>query len=160
MQRLCTCLGANVRLQGSNFVRQHLKLASQINRHHCYLWRLGWNLTSSQTGITAKPCWILAIFFFFFPPSESPPNLLMWNHAGLDWHRTKKFCCCHLKLEFEKKNKKQSWMLVALHHCVQKHWSSLTLQTLFRSIKSYNKQPLTQAETIKTEAEWAPICRE
>lgn len=92
----------NLGLKGSNFVQQHLKLASQINCHHCYLWRLGWKLDNLPNRNYCEAL-LNPGNLFLFSPHESPPNLLMWNHAGLDWHRTKKFCCCHLKLEFEKK---------------------------------------------------------
>lgn len=133
-------------------MRQHLKLASQINRHHCYLWRLGWKLDNLPNRNYCEALLNPGNLFLFFP-SESPPNLLMWNHAGLDWHRTKKFCCCHLKLEFEKRNKKPELKACCLTSLFTEmpfqHWSRLTLQTLFRSIKSYYKQPLTQAEAVR-----------
>lgn len=125
----------NLGLQGSDFVQQHSKLASQINRHHCYLWRLqrrlGGNLTISQTGITAKPCWILAIFFFFFPwITAEPPDvepcriglaqdgeiLLLPFEVGI-WKKTKK---------------KNSWKPVALHHCLQKCLFNAGVGLLFK----------------------------
>lgn len=55
----------------------------------------------SLSGIAVEPCGILAILFSFsFFSGELLPNLLKWNHAGLDWHRTKRFSAISI-LKFE-----------------------------------------------------------
>lgn len=69
---------------------------------------LGGNLTISQTGITAKPCWILPIFFFFWWITAEPPEVEPCR-IGLAQDKAI-LCCCHLKLEFKKK---KTWELKA-----------------------------------------------
>lgn len=70
---------------------RHSELASQISHHQCF---------GTHQRLGRKPdnlpirnyCRVLqnpGNQFFF--AGELPPNLLKWNHAGLDWHRTKQF---------------------------------------------------------------------
>lgn len=81
----CFCIFASCRdyarvwlqisgMQGSNFVPQHFKWIMIVATSGV----LGGNLTVSQT--TAKPCWILAIFFFLVNNCQTS-----WSGTMQDW---------------------------------------------------------------------------
>jgi len=80
------------------------------------------SLTISPSGITAEPCGFLAIFYFAV---ELPPNLLKWNHAGLDWRRIGLaqdkaiLCRSHLKFESSARRELGAERLL-LYPCLQK----------------------------------------